>query len=308
MALTGVMRPGFVQLRVMDMDASIIHYRDRIGLDMVGEPKNGRAYFKGFDEFDRHSVVLQQADHPGMDVMAFKVRSDADLDKFADRLRAMKVTVETVPGGEQPGVGRRIRFVTPTKHTIDLFAEMELSADAPMVSNPDLWKREPRGMRATRLDHCALSGKDIDGAAKIFTDALDFEVTERLVDAPSDTRLGIFLSCSNKAHDVAFLGYPEDGKIHHASFLLESWHDVGHAADVITRYNISRDIGPTRHGITRGQTIYFFDPSGNRNETFSGGYSYYPENPRREWSSDQAGKGIFYYEGQLTDSFMNVTT
>jgi len=26
--------------------------------------------------------------------------------------------------------------------------------------------------------------------------------------------------------------------------------------------------GPTRHGITRGQTIYFFDPSGNRNESF----------------------------------------
>jgi hypothetical protein len=30
------------------------------------------------------------------------------------------------------------------------------------------------------------------------------------------------------------------------------------------------DIGPTRHGITRGTTIYFFDPSGNRNEVFAG--------------------------------------
>lgn len=308
MAVNGVMRPGFVQLRVMDLNEAIVHYRDRIGLDLVGEPKDGRAYFRGFDEFDRHSIVLRQADHSGMDVMAFKVRRDADLDKFADRLRAMNVKVETVPAGEQPGVGRRIRFVTPTRHTIDLFAEMELSSDAPMVSNPDVWKREPRGMRATRFDHCALSGVDIDGSAKIFTEALDFEVTEKLVDDPSNTRLAIFLSCSNKAHDVAFLGYPEDGKIHHTSFLLESWHDVGHAADVITRYNISRDIGPTRHGITRGQTIYFFDPSGNRNETFSGGYSYYPDNPTRQWSSDQAGKGIFYYEGQLTDSFMNVTT
>ena len=41
---------------------------------------------------------------------------------------------------------------------------------------------------------------------------------------------------------------------------------VGHAADIIARYNIALDIGSTRHGITRGQTIYFFDPSGNRNE------------------------------------------
>ena len=30
------------------------------------------------------------------------------------------------------------------------------------------------------------------------------------------------------------------------------------------------DFGPTRHGITRGITIYFFDPAGNRNEVFAG--------------------------------------
>ena len=48
---------------------------------------------------------------------------------------------------------------------------------------------------------------------------------------------------------------PEPGKLHHISFFLESWHDVGCAADIIARYNISLDIGPTRHGITRGQTI-----------------------------------------------------
>ena len=54
---------------------------------------------------------------------------------------------------------------------------------------------------------------------------------------------------------------------------------VGHAADIIARYNIALDIGPTRHGITRGQTIYFFDPSGNRNEVFSGGYIHYPDHP-----------------------------
>lgn len=308
MAVNGVLRPGFVQMRVMDLDASIIHYRDRIGLEMMGEPENGRAYFRGFDEFDRHSIVLREAKQPGLDVMAFKVRSDGDLNRFADRLTGMGVKVETVPAGEQPGVGRRIRFATPTKHTIDLYAEMDLAREGPMISNPDVWRQEPRGMRATRFDHCALSGVDIDGSAKIFTDALDFEISEHAVDKASNTRLAIFLSCSNKAHDVAFLGHGEDGKLHHTSFLLESWHDVGHAADVIARYEISRDIGPTRHGITRGQTIYFFDPSGNRNETFAGGYQFYPDNPMREWSSDQAGKGIFYYEGRLNDTFLTVLT
>src|SRR3546814_9924351 len=76
-------------------------------------------------------------------------------------------------------------------------------------------------MRATRFDHCALNGVDISASAKIFVDALDFSVTEELVDESTGARLGIFLSCSNKAHDVAFLGYPEDGRIHHTSFFLE---------------------------------------------------------------------------------------
>ena len=38
------------------------------------------------------------------------------------------------------------------------------------------------------------------------------------------------------------------------------------------------DLGPGRHGITRGTTIYFFDPSGNRLETF-GGYTAYQMAP-----------------------------
>ena len=90
--------------------------------------------------------------------------------------------------------------------------------------------------------------------------------------------------------------------------LLESQNDVGHAADIIARYNIALDIGPTRHGITRGQTIYFFDPSGSRNEVFAGGYSYYPDNPTRVWTVDEIGKSVFYYEKELNDRVLGVVT
>ena len=87
-----------------------------------------------------------------------------------------------------------------------------------------------------------------------------------------------------------------------------SWHEVGQAADIIARYDIPLDIGPTRHGITRGQTIYFFDPSGNRNEVFSGGFIYYPDNPKRVWSMDKIGKAIFYYQREVHERFMGVVT
>jgi catechol 2,3-dioxygenase len=269
MAITGVLRPGYIQIRVLDMDAAVTHYVDRIGLNMVSQGNDGRVYLKGWDEFDRHSIILRPADTPGMDFAGFKVATERDLDVFRNRIGDAGITIEDIAAGDLPGTGRRLSFTIPSGHRLELFAEMELSPDAPSTRNPDIWPEDPRGMRASRFDHFLLYGPDIDAVTSFFTGVLDFSLAEK-IDTP-DGCLAVWLTCSNKAHDIAFVKHEHPGKFHHAAFLLESWHDVGHAADIIARHNIALDIGPTRHGITRGQTIYFFDPSGNRNEVFSGG-------------------------------------
>jgi len=306
MALKGVLRPGYIQIRVLDLDAAITHYVDRLGLDEVSREPDGRVYLRAWDEFDRHSVVLRQADRPGMDYVGFKVASESDLDAFRSRIEEFGTAVEEIPAGEQPGLGPRLSFVVPTGHRIELFAEMALSKNGPMIRNPEIWRDEPHGMRVTRFDHCNLHGPDIPGVIKFFTEVLDFSLSEA-AESP-DGVIAAFLSCSNKAHDIAFIHRPDPGKFHHAAFWLDSWHEVGQAADVIARHDIPLDIGPTRHGITRGQTIYFFDPSGNRNEVFSGGFIYYPDNPQRVWSVDKIGKAIFYYQRELNERFMSVVT
>ena len=307
MALKGVLRPGYIQIRVTDIDAALTHYVDRIGLHEVGREADGRIYLRAFDEFDRHSVVLRPADMPGMDYVGFKVASEAELNNFAQGIEAAGIGLQEIPAGEQPGLGRRLGFVVPTGHRVELFAEMALSDEGPMVQNPELWREEPHGMRVTRFDHCNLHGPNIDATVEFFTDVLDFSLTEAAQTPDGHVAAG-FLSCSNKAHDIAFIRRAEPDKFHHAAFSLESWHEVGQAADIIARYDIPLDIGPTRHGITRGQTIYFFDPSGNRNEVFSGGYIYYPDNPKRVWSVDQIGKAVFYYQRELNPRFMSLVT
>lgn len=57
-----------------------------------------------------------------------------------------------------------------------------------------------------------------------------------------------------------------------------------------------------------GETIYFFDPSGNRNEVFAGGQWYYPDYPQIVWTADQLGKAIFYHDRKLNENFLNVVT
>ncbi|WP_298282585.1 catechol 2,3-dioxygenase [Acidocella sp.] len=306
MALTGVLRPGFAQLRVLDMEKALEHYTKRMGLYEVTTGHDGRVYLKCGDEFDHHSLVLRQCDQAGIDMFAFKVASDADLDAFEARIADYGFAVDHVAAGEQPGMGRRIGWTIASGHRIELYAHADLSDPKPMIHNPDVWDLEPHGMAARRMDHCLLYGQDIEKNLDFFTKVLDFKCAER-VDMP-DGLLAIWLTCSTKAHDIAFVKYPEPAKLHHVAFELKDWHAVGHAGDIITRYNISVDVGPTRHGITRGETIYFFDPSGNRDEVFAGGYTYYPDNPTRTWDETQVGKGIFYYERKLNDAFLSVVS
>ena len=97
--------------------------------------------------------------------------------------------------------------------------------------------------------------------------------------------------------------------LHHIAFFLDSWHDVLKSADVMAKTKTRIDVAPTRHGITRGETIYFFDPSGNRNETFAGlGYLAQRDRPVTTWTEDQIGSGIFYHTGDLVPSFTEVYT
>src|SRR5580704_10623949 len=93
---------------------------------------------------------------PGMDYTGFKVASDSDLDTFARRIKEHGTQVEEVAAGEQPGLGRRLSFVVPTGHRIELFSEMALSDHGPMTRNPEIWREETNGMRVTRFDHCNL--------------------------------------------------------------------------------------------------------------------------------------------------------
>ena len=310
MALTGVLRPGHVALRVLDLDKAVTHYTEVLGLTETARDGQGRVFLKAWDEADHHSVVLRQADEAGMDYMGWRVDSAATLERLVGDVSRSGLVSQTrwVPAGEHPGTGKRFRFTIPTGHSMELYAEKEIVGCATGYLNPEPWPDGLRGMAPSRFDHCLLYGDDLDGTVKLFTEVLGFGLAEQVVAGPEKLQIAAFLSCSNKAHDVAFIRQPMKNKFHHASFLLDSWHEVLKAADIISKRKVSLDLGPTRHGITRGQTIYFFDPSGNRNEVFTGGYVYYPDKPTVTWTDDQLGPAIFYHDRKLNEAFLSVVT
>jgi len=304
----GVMRPGHVQIRVLDLDEAVKHYTELLGFIEMDRDDQGRVYLKGWTEVDKFSLILKEADQPGMDFMAFKCLDETTLEKLAAEIRAFGIQVTEVPANELKDCGRRMQFVAPTGHTFELFATKKQTGKWGVSNvNPEAWPRDLKGMRATRFDHCLLYGDDLESTFKLFTEILGFDLAEQVID-PEGNRVAQFLTVSMKAHDVAFIKHPEKNKFHHASFFLETWQDVLRAADLISMTDTSIDIGPTRHGLTHGQTIYFFDPSGNRNEVFCGGDYHYPDHEPVTWKAEDLGKAIFYHDRQLNERFLTALT
>lgn len=310
MAITKTIRPGLIQLRVLDLDKTLEFYRDILGLDEVCTTADGRVCLKAPDEFDHHSVTLRLADSPGLDYVAFKVESSEVLEDMAKKTEEFGYPVREVAANtEQPGFGKSYAFTICTGHQFRLYSEVELSENGPMVHNPDPWVNPPRGMNAQRLDHFLLYGPNIAEAERYCVEVMGMYVPE-VVNNPDGSRLATWITGNNKPHDLAFVELPEPGKLHHVGFYLEDWHAVGKAADFIGKYKdrIKLDIGPTRHAITRGTTIYFWEPSGNRIEVYAGGYSANPDNPQRHWDAEALGRGLFYYTGEVIPSFLEVYT
>jgi catechol 2,3-dioxygenase len=312
-----VMRIGHVSLRVMDMAAAVKHYEKVIGMSKVMEDKSGNVYFKCWDEWDKYSVILTPSDRAGMNHVAYKVEKDADLDSLKTKIEAYGIKTQFLAEGTLPSTGRMLQFNLPSGHEMRLFALKEYVGTEVGTTNPDPWPDGIKGAGAHWLDHVLLmcemnpeAGKNtVEENTQFMIDCLNFYVTEQVTVGPGGAmKAATWLTVTNTPHDIAFVGAPTSG-FHHASFFLDSWHDILKAADIMAKNKTRIDVAPTRHGITRGETIYFFDPSGNRNETFSGlGYLAQRDRPVTTWTEDQLWNGIFYHSGAAVPSFVEVYT
>lgn len=309
MAMTGVLRPGHVQVRVLDLEESAKFYRDVLGLVETGRDDQGRVYFKCWDERDHNSFLIREAETAGIDFFAFKVLDAATLDKLEKDLNDYGLATSRIPAGEMLETGERVRFEIPSGHQIELYAEKTHIGNGIPSVNPAPWSKEKEhGIGPVRLDHGLLYGPNIEEVKKIFIDVLGFYLVERVVVEDGVTEAAIWLSCSHKVHDIAFVEHENPGKLHHTSFLLETWEQVLRGGDIMSMNEVPVDIGPTRHGVTRGCTIYAWDPSGNRFETFMGGYQPYPDYEPLTWTIDNFGQGLDYPQRKIHETFFTVVS
>ena len=302
-----VMRMGYAHVRVTDLAEAKDHYANTMGLyETLAE--NGKVYYKAWDEWDHHSVVLEEGG-VGLVKLGFKVADAGDIDEIEAKAKTFGVSVERMSAGENLEVSDGIRMTTPSDHVVEVYHSMTSYGTEVGTHNPEVFPRHLVGVGAPRIDHALITAEDVNLMDRFFAEVMGFYTTERVQTSLDDDAayIGTWMSAGNTVHDIAILGGP-NGKLHHFAFELGEWSDIKHAGQLFAMDDVSVDVGPTQHGITRGETIYFFDPSGNRNEVFSGGYVAFPDRPTVVWTPEQLGKGVFYIQRELNERFTTVLT
>jgi catechol 2,3-dioxygenase len=305
----GILRLGHVDVTVTDLDLATAYYTEVMGLE-ISALTDDSVYLKCWDEEDHHSLRLRYAPQVGMDLMSFKVHHEDDIADLENRVSRYGLPVERISRGEVLGQGESIRFATPSGQIMELVADVQKVGTSRPRHQPNAGSDDGAFVRdriaPPRMDHMLVTAEEVGESTRFYMDVLRFRITEQLLDG-NGHQIGTWLERSHSPHDLAIVQGPNGG-LHHFAFWLDDWDDVRDAADILAYNGIQLDVGPTRHGITRGSTIYFFDPLGTRNEVFTGGYRPDPDFPTMTLTDDYIGRAVFFYEGELNDRFMRVHT
>jgi NAD(P)H-flavin reductase len=241
MPLSGVLRLGYVHARVTDLGDARSHYGNTMGLYPVHE-EPGRLYYKGWDEFDHHSVVLEEGG-VGLVKLGFKVCDAADIDGIEARARAFGCVTERMSKGENLEVGDGLRIVSPSAHVIEIYHQMTQTGSEVGAINPDVFPRHLVGVGAPRIDHALITAADVKTMDRFFHEVLGFYATERVVTSLDEHAdyIGTWMTAGNTVHDIAVINGP-DGKLHHFAFQLTDWSEIKRAGQLFAVLEADVDV------------------------------------------------------------------
>ena len=118
---------------------------------------------------------------------------------------------------------------------------------------------------------------------------LDFRLTEQIL-GDDGHQLATWLEVSHASHDIALVTGPNGG-LHHFAFWLSTTGTscaTPPTSSPTTACRSSRPDPPRGHARV---LLYFFDPLGNRNEVFTGGYWVDPDHEPVDLDRGRDGPG-----------------
>jgi 3,4-dihydroxyphenylacetate 2,3-dioxygenase len=271
-----IIRAAYAELIVTDLAASRRFYVDILGLVVTYEDEDV-IHLRAFEEYLHHSLVLRRGPVPALAALAYRVRSQAEVEVAADYFAGLGCTIERRAAGAMRGIGEAVRVEDPLGFPIEFFYDAE---------HVERYTRryDVHGTGAiSRLDHFNILTPDVPAAQKHY-ESLGFKVSEDIQD-DEGTVYASWLYRKATVHDVALTG--GDGpRLHHVAFATHERNQIVNICDKLGAYRCSDAIerGPGRHGVSNAFYLYLRDPDGHRIEIYT--HDYYtgdPDNPVVTW-------------------------
>jgi catechol 2,3-dioxygenase len=271
-----IIRCGYAELIVTDLAKSRAFYVGVLGLVVTYEDDDA-IYLRAFEEYLHHSLVIRRGPVAALAALAYRVRSQAEVEIAATYYEALGVRVERRRAGATRGIGAAVRVEDPLGFPIEFF--YEATHVERLTQRYDL-----QGAAAiARLDHFNIVTPDVPAAMEYYG-GLGFKVSEDIEDEDA-TVYAAWMYRKATVHDIALTG--GDGpRLHHIAFATHERSQILHLCDHLGALRESDKIerGPGRHGVSNAFYLYLLDPDGHRIEIYT--HDYYtgdPDNPVITW-------------------------
>ncbi|MDQ2052514.1 VOC family protein [Natronolimnohabitans sp. A-GB9] len=306
----GVHTLAHVELYCEDLEASLEHFRDTMGM-YVRHEEDDAYYMAAYGDWQDYTLILREGEDWGCKHVAWMLEDESDFEEYKDRIEASGYETEWVDEDEEPGQGRALRFDHPgeTPEYYELVYDIDRAFDTASEENRSRLKNQPaqkpeRGVGFRRIDHVNFNVSNVIEYSDWYQDVLDFNLREEGIN-PEGNQVAAWLSVSPLVHEIALVQSPPDGnvtdKIDHVAFYMDGGQagELERAADLLRENDIEMVGGPARHGISQAHFNYYLEPSGNKVEIFAGGYLIFdPDWDPITWKPEDGSDGFVWWGGK----------
>jgi catechol-2,3-dioxygenase len=244
---------GHVALRTTDLEASVRHATDILGLRETERARDAVYLTCGRNH---HDLQLIRAGHAAFDHFALEAAGDAAFDEILARLQRSNVEIVS-RNPEEPGFARAARFVTTDRHMVEVYAGME--KNQPAVYNTV-------GVRPRKYGHTTIAVPDVAASESFYCNILGFIPSDRMYVRTGDTSkdIAVWMRCNSDHHGLALIA--GEAGLRHCAWEMESFSYLAALGDHLHANGIRIEWGPGRHGPGNNLYTYHRDPAGNVHE------------------------------------------
>lgn len=283
---------GHAELLTPFPEESLRFFVELFGMEI--EARAGRSvYLRGWGDYQRYSLVLTEANLPGLGHMAIRAWSPAALQRRVAAIEHSGLGIGWTDGDH--GHGPAYRFTDPDGHAMEIYYESD-RYDPPPELRPAL-KNVPqrfvgRGAAVKRLDHVNLLAADVSANRGFAQQQLGFRLYEQIVGDGGET--GAWMSLTIAAHELIYVAdhVGMSGRLHHLAFFVDTRAELLRAADLFLDADVPIEAAPSKHAVAQGMFLYVYEPGGNRVEVTTGTHFIYdPAYETVVWTQAERARG-----------------